>query len=103
MTSSAPPPAELSKTELAPFSIRAQLLGALVALVVSAGVTFLWRALHWPAQLFASPIAFFLVMGSFFAWRSPRLRSRSWTVKVGYTLLAGLPGLLVGWLCVALF
>jgi hypothetical protein len=101
MTSS-PPPTELSKTGLAPFSIQAQLLGALVALVVSVSVTFLWRALHWPAQPFASSIAFFLVMGSFFAWRAPGLHSRSWTVKMGVTLLFGLPGLLIGWLGIAL-
>lgn len=101
MTSSAPA-ADLSATAPDPFSVRAQLLGALVALLVSVGVTFLWRALHWPAQVFASPIAFFLVMGSFFAWRSPRLRSRHWSVKVGVTLLHVVPALLVGWLSVAL-
>jgi hypothetical protein len=92
------PPARLSKTGLILSAIKADILGALVALVVSVGVTFLWRALHWPGQLFASPLAFFLAMGSFFVWRSPLLRSRSWTMKVGYTLLFGVPGLLVGWL-----
>ncbi|MGA2262215.1 MAG: hypothetical protein ABSH28_12345 [Acidobacteriota bacterium] len=100
MTSSSP--AQPSKTDLTPSVIKADIFSALVALVVSVGVTLLWRALHWPGQLFASPLAFFLAMGSFFAWRSPRLRSRSWTMKVGYTLLFGVPGLLVGWLSIAL-
>lgn len=101
MTSSPPPP-ELPKTGLTPGAMKAQIFGALVAMVVSVGVMFLWQALRWPAQRFAWPLAFFLVMGAFFVWSAPRLRSRPWPVKVGFTLLAGLPGLLVGWLGVVL-
>ena len=83
---------------LAAVSLKVQLLGALVALIISVGISALWHRMSWPASRFASPVAFFLMLGAFSVWKSPRARSSPVVVKVVIMLMHGSLGLLVGWL-----
>ena len=67
-------------------------LGAFAAVMVSVAIILLWRTLHWPGGLVASPAGFFFVMGLTFTYTKPRWRVLSLPQKLGIAALYGLFG-----------
>ena len=91
------PPPPPGQTKGTPRWLWLQVLGAVIAAMVSAAAGQLWMRQQWPGQWAVAPAAFFLVMGITVVLTAPRLKQQSAGLRVAIALLYALfGGLVVG-------